>query len=114
MLAALARAAHIDTTGVKASSERFFNDVAMGTVSLRLPSVTTGFYDSAAAQVIDRIAWSLFGGILPGSTVSAPLQCQPGTPARTLGGAFWQIPDRNGQVFFFGLEYETEILRSSP
>jgi N-acetylmuramoyl-L-alanine amidase len=114
MLAALARAAHIDTTGVKASTERFFNDVAMGTVSLRLPSVTTGFYDSAAAQVIDRIAWSLFGGILPGSTVSAPLQCQPGTPARTLGGAFWQIPDRNGQVFFFGLEYETEILRSSP
>jgi N-acetylmuramoyl-L-alanine amidase len=108
MLAALAAVARLETTGVKPSNEPFFNDVAMGTVSVRLPSVTTGYYDTSAAREIDRIAWCLFGGILqnagfidPAPTVSLYPE---GTPSVSLGGVFHQIPDRTGSVYFFGLD----------
>ncbi len=108
MLAALSAVARIETSAVKPSHERFYRDVAMGTISIRLPSVSTGYYDSSAAQAIDRIAWCLFGGILndAGFVDHAPavLRYPAGTPSVSLGGLFRQIPDRRGEVCFFGLD----------
>jgi N-acetylmuramoyl-L-alanine amidase len=108
ILASLATVAQMETTGVKPSNEQFFNDVAMGTISIRLPSVATGFYDSSAARRIDRIAWCLFGGILQdaGFTDPAPTVSRypAGVSSVSLGRVFRQIPDPSGEVYFFGLD----------
>ena len=116
MLAALAALAQIETTGVKPSNEQFFNDVAMGTISVRLPSVSTGYYDSSAALAIDRIAWCLFGGILhdAGFIDPAPTVSRYSTLSVSLGGVFWQIPDQTGSVYFFGLESPGLMPSSMP
>jgi hypothetical protein len=107
LLRSLASFAHLDTTSVVASSERFFNDVAMGTVSIRLPSPATGMYDSGTAGTVDQLAWALFGGILRNAghgEVSPARQVPPGTGEVSLGRLFTQIPDAAGRVDFFGLE----------
>lgn len=118
MLAALAEIGGMDTSGVRASNERFFNDVAMGTVSVRLPSVSTGYYDSNAAQTIDRIAWCLFGGILRNAGFADPapafLQFPESATSISLEGLFRQIPDRKGEVYFFGLDEPGLTVAPSP
>lgn len=115
ILGSLSASAGLDSSGIVASREKFFSDVAMGTVSVRLPSVTTGYFSLAREQKIDRIAWALFGGILhqrgfntrnrPAYQVTeaetrAPL---PGVPV-TLDRTFTQVSDSAAMVTFFGLE----------
>jgi N-acetylmuramoyl-L-alanine amidase len=115
ILGALASSAGLDSSGVFRSSERFFNDIAMGTISVRLPSVSTGYFDQNKEQKIDRIAWGMFAGIVQqrgfdathGSTykvvdagTGSPL---PGVPV-ILDRTFTQLTDTAGTVTFFRLE----------
>jgi N-acetylmuramoyl-L-alanine amidase len=122
ILGSLFASAALDSSRIVASRERFFSDVAMGTVSVRLPSVATGYFNLAREQKIDRISWALFAGILhqrgfntrnrPAYRVTdaetgAPL---PGVPV-TLDRTFTQVSDSAAAVTFFGLEQpDSEIL----
>ena len=95
----------------------------MSTVSLIIPSVSTGYYVSEGAQKIDAIAWGLLKGILnlegfqPSSvtvfSVRGPNDLPMGTVPVVLDETVTRYTDSHGTVDFCGLEKPGFVL-SSP
>ena len=113
LLNGLTTMAGLDSTGVTGSSERFYRDVAMGTITMSLPAATSGYFAALPEEKTDAIAWGLFRGTLqaegftPSSTgrfrvtrAGAPVA---GIPV-TLDGTLTQLTNADGRVDFFGLD----------
>ena len=64
LLRGLQLVSELDSAGIFSSQNRFYYDVAMGTITVVIPSVTTGYYDGVKDHAIETIAWGLFIGIL--------------------------------------------------
>lgn len=61
----LAATIELDTTGVVGSNERFYNDVAIGTVTVVLPSVRSDFFGRDNRKFMESsLAWGIYRGIL--------------------------------------------------
>jgi N-acetylmuramoyl-L-alanine amidase len=114
LLRALGTFAGLQTGEVSASNDRFFNDVAMGTISLRLPSVTTGYFDEDGLNA-EKTAWALFAGILQSEgydlnhrVVYRVVDTETGVPRKgvpvVLDRTFTQLSDSSGTLSFFALE----------
>jgi N-acetylmuramoyl-L-alanine amidase len=124
LLGALTTFAGLQSGDVSPSNDRFFSDVAMGTISLRLPSVTTGYFDSDGLNV-DKTAWALFAGILQSEgfnvdhrTVYRVLDLETGIARKgvpaVLDRVFTQLSDSSGTVSFFALERPDSKITIAP
>jgi hypothetical protein len=104
----------LDTTPVAGSSDQFYRDVAMSTVSLFIPSVNTGYYVDQEVQRVDAIAWGILSGILnlegfhPPTVTLFDVRESNGSPvpgaAAVLSETLVRHTDRSGRVNFLGLE----------
>jgi N-acetylmuramoyl-L-alanine amidase len=115
LIAGVTLAAGLDSAGISGSQERFYAEVAMGTISLIVPSPVTGRYESMRERMVDEIAWGIFVGVLHASGyVVAPASVYEARDSATgilLSGAtvilaetFRAIADSAGLVQFYGLE----------
>jgi N-acetylmuramoyl-L-alanine amidase len=112
----------LDSLGIFPSRERFYYDVAMGTITVVVPSTTTGYYDGMKESAIDAIAWGLFMGILqsegfvPDSTDTYSVTDSINGngvfgESVILGETLEAVTDANGTVNFFGLGSGEDDLR---
>lgn len=103
----------LDSTSVSGGETPFFREVAQSTISIIVPSVTTGHFDTMTGNRIDDIAWGLFLGILDnaGFTRTRPQKIRPVIESATpllntpfiIGGIFTRYADDLGNVNVFGL-----------
>jgi N-acetylmuramoyl-L-alanine amidase len=122
LLAGLRFAAGLDSLGIEASNDKFFNDVAMATISVVLPSAIVGPDDITMKRTVDAIAWGLFAGILSSEgmkldttdlflvTDSATGQPRPGAVVE-LNETLTAISDESGIVRFYGLGGTDAVVR---
>ena len=112
LVAGVCALTRLDSSGVEGSRERFYRDVAMGAITISIPSVSSGYYNDRPEIKTGSIAWGLFRGTLKADgfvTGSAGRfrVTQDGAPAVgvpvTLDGTFTQLSGSNGIVDFFGL-----------
>ncbi len=121
LLSGLAIVTGLDTTGTVTSSQRFYRDVAMATITVRLPSPGSGYYAQQPDAAADRLAWGLFLGLLlregfqPDSarryqvlTARAP-DPVPGRQV-ILDRTLPQLTHPDGTVRFWGLERPGSLL----
>jgi N-acetylmuramoyl-L-alanine amidase len=114
LLAGVATCTGLDTLGVAGSADPFYRDVAMSTVSLVIPSVSTGFFGSDEAQKVDAIAWGIARGMLnlegalPPSVPVFSVRRPDGSPLAevpvALDETLTRYTDKRGRVDFCGLE----------
>ncbi|RPH35390.1 hypothetical protein EHM92_06260 [bacterium] len=114
LLAGVASSTGLDTIAAAGSADQFYRDVAMSTVSLVIPSVTTGHYSTLAAQRVDAIAWGIVKGILdlegyhPLSVAKFQVGAATGSPLAglpvVLDETLTRYTDAGGTVNFLGLE----------
>ena len=124
LLGALTTFAGLQSGDVSNSSDRFFSDVAMGTISLRLPSVTTGYFDGDGLNV-NKTAWALLAGILQSEgfnvdhrIVYRVVDQETGIPRKgvpaVLDRLFTQLSDSSGTISFFALERADSKITIAP
>jgi N-acetylmuramoyl-L-alanine amidase len=122
VLGGISRTAGLDSAGISGSQDRFFYDVAMGTISLIIPSATTGRYEGVRNRRFDEIAWGIFLGILHsegfGPEVSAGYEVRSGIDEAPLAGVIVlvnetlaAVTDERGRVSFYGIEPVDATLR---
>lgn len=114
LLAGIRASAGLDTTAAAGSADQFYRDVAMSTVGLVIPSVTTGYFSTLAAQRVDAIAWGIASGLLdlegyrPPSVAAFTVHAANGSPLANvpvvLNETVTRYTDVNGTVNFLGLE----------
>jgi N-acetylmuramoyl-L-alanine amidase len=107
--------AGLDSAGILGSQDRFYDEVAMGTINLIVPSPVTGRYESMKERMVDEIGWGMFVGVLQASGyVTAPAsvyEVRDSATGMPLPGAtvilaetFTAITNTAGLVQFYGLE----------
>lgn len=110
--------ADVDTFGVRVSNERFYSDVAIGTITVVLPSVRDPFYRSNNLKHLESsLAWGIYRGILKDAGYEGNLQPlyvkrivdeETGRPAAgmevVLDFALPAVTDDSGVVKFFDVE----------
>jgi len=136
ILKGLSAFTHLGNSGIMPKHDPFFYNVAIGTISIELPSPKTGYYDSLIYRA-NQLSWGIFLGILMNAGYTPPLNplrgklvTENGTPAAYVTAlADFALPvvasaqgsvtlpiipqPRNGeQVFFQTLEGEE--LRFEP
>jgi hypothetical protein len=114
LLAGIAATTGLDTAGVVGSSDPFYRNVAMATISLVIPSVRTGYYGALTRQRVDAIAWGVIKGILELGGYRPPLAASFNVRSATgvalsavpavLDGTLTRYTDINGNVDFLGME----------
>jgi len=114
LLHGLKVSAGLDSAGISAPQELFFRNVALGTISVTVPSVHTNYYDNDETYAVDRIAWGLFLGLLASEGFVADLSdvycVTAGGTGEAIGGctlilddSFTTVTDANGIGTFYGL-----------
>jgi hypothetical protein len=114
LLAGINASTGLDTVAPAGSADQFYRDVAMSTISLVIPSVTTGYYSTLATQRQDALAWGILKGILelegyhPVSAARFRVSSANGPPLAgvlvTLDETVNRYTDGNGLVDYMGLE----------
>lgn len=115
LIRGVTRTAGLDSAGIFGSQDRFYAEVAMGTINLIVPSPVTGRYESMKERMVDEIAWGMFVGVLQASGFAlAPAsvyEVRDSATGMPLSGAtvilaetFRAVSDSAGLVQFYGLE----------
>jgi len=115
LLDGLSRTAGLDSAGIVGAQDRFYYDVAMGTISLIIPSVTTGRYEGVRSKRLDEIAWGIFLGILQSEgfepAMDVTYEVRSGIDEAPLAGirillneTLSAVTDERGRVRFYGTE----------
>jgi len=110
ILRSLKLVAGLDSAGITPSSERFYYDVAMGTINVTVPSVLTGHYSGVDSLYRkNNIAWGLYLGILAseghetGTWAEDSIQTETPWTAVTVNEALTSASDARGVARFYGL-----------
>ena len=107
------RAAGLDSASISGGQTPFFREVAQSTISIVVPSVTSGYFDTQTGKKIDDLAWGLYRGLLdnagftggyPGKlrAVGASGSTLPNSPF-VINGVFTRYSDSAGNLDLFGL-----------
>ena len=122
LLNGLSRTAGLDSVAIVGAQDPFYYDVAMGTISLIIPSVTTGRYEGVRTRRFDEIAWGIFLGILQLEgfvpAMDMAYEVRSGIDEAPLAGipvllneALSAVTDERGRVRFYGIEPADASLR---